>query len=66
MTRLRVGVVGVGHLGKEHARILAGMPEVELAGVADVNTVGRTFFNTPENVFSSHPRVVQLALRFNF
>lgn len=37
MTRLRMGVVGVGHLGKEHARILAGMPEVELIGVADIN-----------------------------
>jgi predicted dehydrogenase len=30
-----VGVVGVGHLGKEHARILALLPEVELVGVAD-------------------------------
>ena len=38
MSRLRIAVIGVGHLGKEHARILAGMPEVELAGVADVNT----------------------------
>jgi predicted dehydrogenase len=37
MTRLRLGVVGVGHLGKEHARILAGLPGVDLAGVADVN-----------------------------
>src|ERR1700736_3316662 len=37
MRRLRIGVVGVGHLGKEHARILAGLPEVELVGVADVN-----------------------------
>ncbi|HKI31321.1 MAG TPA: Gfo/Idh/MocA family oxidoreductase [Gemmataceae bacterium] len=37
MTRLRLAVIGVGHLGKEHARILAGLPEVELAGVADVN-----------------------------
>src|SRR5262245_48231263 len=35
MKRLPVGVVGVGHLGKEHARILAGMPELELVGVAD-------------------------------
>jgi predicted dehydrogenase len=35
MTRLRLGVIGVGHLGKEHARILAGLPNVELAGVAD-------------------------------
>lgn len=37
MTRLRMAVIGVGHLGKEHARILAGLPEVELVGVADVN-----------------------------
>jgi predicted dehydrogenase len=37
MGRLRVAVVGVGHLGKEHARILAGLPEVELVGVADLN-----------------------------
>jgi predicted dehydrogenase len=37
MVRLRLGVVGVGHLGKEHARILAGMPDVTLVGVADPN-----------------------------
>jgi predicted dehydrogenase len=37
MKRLRVAVIGVGHLGKEHARILAGLPDVELVGVADVN-----------------------------
>src|SRR5580765_4143212 len=37
MARLRVGVVGVGHLGKEHARILASLPDVELVGVADVS-----------------------------
>jgi predicted dehydrogenase len=37
MARLRMAVIGVGHLGKEHARILAGLPDVELVGVADVN-----------------------------
>jgi predicted dehydrogenase len=37
MARLRMAVVGVGHLGKEHARVLAGMQDVELVGVADVN-----------------------------
>lgn len=36
MGKLRLGVVGVGHLGKEHARILSSLPEVELVGVADV------------------------------
>jgi predicted dehydrogenase len=37
MARLRLAVVGVGHLGKEHARLLAAMDDVELVGVADVN-----------------------------
>jgi predicted dehydrogenase len=37
MARLRLAVIGVGHLGKEHARILANLPEVELVGVADAN-----------------------------
>lgn len=33
---VRVAVVGVGHLGKSHARILKAIPEAELVGVADV------------------------------
>jgi predicted dehydrogenase len=32
---VRVAVVGVGHLGQHHARLLAGMPDVDLVGVAD-------------------------------
>jgi predicted dehydrogenase len=35
--RLRMAVIGVGHLGKEHARILSGLPDVDLVGVADLN-----------------------------
>ncbi len=37
MTRLpfRAAVVGVGHLGRHHARILGAAPEVDLVGVAD-------------------------------
>ena len=35
MGRLRVGVVGVGHLGRHHARVLAGTEGVELVAVAD-------------------------------
>jgi predicted dehydrogenase len=34
---MRVAVVGVGHLGKHHARILASMPDVELVAVVDTN-----------------------------
>ena len=34
---LRVGVVGVGHLGRHHARILSSLPGVELVAVVDTN-----------------------------
>lgn len=34
---MRVAVVGVGHLGKHHARILGSMPGVELVAVVDTN-----------------------------
>ena len=32
---LRVGVVGVGVMGSNHARVFAGLPGVELIGIAD-------------------------------
>jgi predicted dehydrogenase len=35
--KLRVGVIGVGHLGQHHARIYSQMTHVELVGVADSN-----------------------------
>ncbi len=35
MNPLRVGVVGVGHLGQHHARILASMRDVRLVAVVD-------------------------------
>jgi predicted dehydrogenase len=34
---LRVAVIGVGHLGRHHARILASLPGVELVAVVDTN-----------------------------
>lgn len=36
--RPRIGVVGVGSLGRHHARILSGLDGVEMAGVHDVET----------------------------
>src|SRR6185436_2905 len=33
---MKVGVIGVGHLGKHHARLYAEMPDVELVGVVDI------------------------------
>ena len=35
MGRLRVAVIGVGHLGKHHARLLAGIDDAELVAVVD-------------------------------
>ncbi|MCI0387753.1 MAG: carboxypeptidase-like regulatory domain-containing protein [Acidobacteria bacterium] len=53
-----------------HPQYIPGSPNavVPLAttGVSDVNTVGRNAFNTANEVFSSNPRVIQMALRFNF
>jgi predicted dehydrogenase len=34
---LRLGVIGVGHLGRHHARILSAMPEARLTAVVDTN-----------------------------
>ena len=45
---LRVGVVGVGSLGRHHARILSTLPDVSLAAVVDINR-GRA-----EEVASAH------------
>jgi predicted dehydrogenase len=36
VSRLRLAVVGVGSVGRHHARILAAMPDVDLVGVADI------------------------------
>jgi len=35
MSRLRVGVIGVGHLGRHHVRLLSAMDGVDVVGVVD-------------------------------
>jgi predicted dehydrogenase len=37
MPPTRIGVIGVGHLGYHHARLYAGLPDVTLAGVVDLD-----------------------------
>ncbi|MDQ3651953.1 MAG: carboxypeptidase regulatory-like domain-containing protein [Acidobacteriota bacterium] len=53
-----------------HPQYIPGSPNtvapIATTGVSDVNTVGRTDFNKPDRVFSSNPRVIQMALRFDF
>ncbi len=36
--KVRVGVIGVGRMGQFHVNVYSEMPEVELAGVADINS----------------------------
>jgi UDP-N-acetylglucosamine 3-dehydrogenase len=38
-SKLSVGVIGVGAMGKNHARLYSELPNVELIGVADVNEI---------------------------
>ncbi len=37
MDKVRVGIIGVGYLGTQHARILSYLEEAELQAVADIN-----------------------------
>jgi predicted dehydrogenase len=41
--KIRIGVVGIGVMGSNHARVIAGMPGVELVGVADPDKKQREF-----------------------
>ncbi len=48
MKKLRVGVVGVGHIGSNHARLYAEIPAADFAAIYDVdlakaNTIGKKF-----------------------
>jgi predicted dehydrogenase len=48
ITKVRVGVVGVGHIGSNHARLYAEVPSANFTGVYDVdvargNAVGKKF-----------------------
>ncbi|MBW8883465.1 MAG: Gfo/Idh/MocA family oxidoreductase [Planctomycetia bacterium] len=42
MTKLRIAVIGVGHLGQIHARLLKQVEGVELAAVVDPSEAART------------------------
>ena len=60
---MRVAVVGVGHLGKHHARILASLPEVDLVAVADTNRARADEIAAAHNtraVYSAHELIGQV------
>ncbi len=43
-----------------------GVEPITTTGVSQSNTVGQADFDVASHVFTSHPRVIQLALRFDF
>src|SRR5438046_9915222 len=52
MKNLRIGVVGVGHIGSNHARLYAEIPSAEFTAVYDVDgitnrTIATKFHATP-------------------
>jgi UDP-N-acetylglucosamine 3-dehydrogenase len=68
---MRVGVVGVGAMGRNHARVLAELPEVELLGVADTNPetarivakqFSTTAFGTHRDLLAEKPDAVVVAV----
>jgi predicted dehydrogenase len=38
MEKIKIGVIGVGHLGRHHARVYSQIPEVQLVGVQDTDS----------------------------
>jgi len=41
LRKIRVGVIGVGHLGRHHLRIYSELPEAELTGIYDTDLVNK-------------------------
>ena len=66
MKKLRVGVVGVGHIGSNHARIYAEIPSTEFAAVCDVdparaNSIAKKFGTTATQSLDEFMELVDAA-----
>src|SRR5438132_4292244 len=66
MKNLRIGVVGVGHIGSNHARLYAEIPSAEFAAVYDVDhfrsrTIGGKFGATPAKSLDEFIEMVDAA-----
>jgi UDP-N-acetylglucosamine 3-dehydrogenase len=62
--RLRVGVVGAGVMGKNHARVYSELPDVELVGIADTDNSLATELAQTYNTeaFGSYGSLLELGL----
>src|SRR5438093_10824074 len=66
MNNLRIGVVGVGHIGSNHARLYAEIPSAEFTAVYDVDhfrsrTIGRKFGAVPAKSLDEFIEMVDAA-----
>jgi predicted dehydrogenase len=66
MKKLRVGVVGVGHIGSNHARLYAEIPSAEFTAVYDVdvargNAIAKKFATTPARSLDEFIEMVDAA-----
>jgi predicted dehydrogenase len=66
MKKLRVGVVGVGHIGSNHARLYAGVPTAELTAIYDVdpgraNSIAKKFRTTAAKSLEEFAQLVDAA-----
>jgi predicted dehydrogenase len=57
---LKVGVIGVGAMGKHHVRVYSQIPDVELVGAADINRrlVGQIAKHFQINAFSDYQKLL--------
>ena len=67
---LRVGVIGAGVMGSNHARVLAGLPGIELVGIVDplpehraraTELIGCPTFTDIDQLFAAGPDAVTIA-----
>ena len=66
MKKLRVGVVGVGHIGSNHARLYAEIPTVEFSAIYDVdlgraNAIAKKYGVTPAQSLEQFTEMVDAA-----
>lgn len=67
MSRLRAGLVGLGAMGKNHARILAGLPDVDFVGVVEPDSTkqalahGAPVFDQVDQLLEQRPHYVVVA-----
>src|SRR5713226_7284042 len=66
MKKIRVGVVGVGHIGSNHARLYAEIPSADFTAIYDVdlgraNSVARKYGATPAKSLDEFAELVDAA-----